>query len=121
MGLFMVEKKISVVSGSLILLAQNSIVQASSELGVDGRIDVTEPNREIVGQLAVLPTNYVDASSLLTTPCEERTERAGSFVIQRRGSVGSQLDGPLSAELLRGSEASPSADDSSCAPREEYR
>ena len=47
-----------------------------------------------------MPANFVDASSLLTTPCEARTARVGSLVIEGRRSEALDLDAPLSAELL---------------------
>ena len=106
---------------SLVLRSANSIIEATSELGVDGIIDVPGPNRELVGQLAVLPANYVDAAPLLSTPCEARTKREGSFVIHRSGPVDLRDDLPLGTDLLSSRSPTPSKAPTQCDPRENER
>jgi filamentous hemagglutinin family protein len=106
------------ISADLVLSSANSVVEATSELGVDGIVDVPGPNRELVGQLAVLPANYVDVASLLTTPCDARTNREGSFVIHRREPVDLRDDLPLGLDLLGDPAGRPSEPAPQCDPME---
>jgi len=76
------------------LQSADSLVDASSTLGVSGRILVTSPDTDIAGELARLPESFLDASQLLRRECAARTRRAGSFVVEG-APLPPPPDGPL--------------------------
>jgi hypothetical protein len=62
----------------------DSFLDASSQLGIDGTINTTPPDTDVIGSLAALPAEYLDASSQLERDCAARTARSGSFVVRTR-------------------------------------
>ena len=98
------------------LLSGDSVLSASSELGIDGVIEVTAPDSDLVGELSSLPETFLDASALLQSACAARTERAGSFVVESRTGVVAPPDAPL-APLDSDGSAGPRA----CPPEEKTR
>jgi len=50
-----------------------SIVDASSELGIDGETEIESPDTDIGGGLTVLAKNYTDLSKWLGTACADRS------------------------------------------------
>lgn len=78
---------IDIVSDYFIASA-DSIVQASSQLGISGTINITAPDIDLSGSLTVLPSNYLDATSLLRDRCEAMSEEnTSSLVIEGRGGM----------------------------------
>jgi len=73
----------------------DSFLDASSELGIDGTVEVTSPDTDVTGGLVTLPAAYLDASALLARDCAARTERAGSFAVRPRPTVAPPPDAPL--------------------------
>jgi large exoprotein involved in heme utilization and adhesion len=75
----------------------SSVVDASSQFGVQGTIVVESPENDIAGSLAQLPTNIVDVSGLLPERCAAR--HAGgpqsSFVLAGRGGLPTNPDNYL--------------------------
>jgi large exoprotein involved in heme utilization and adhesion len=62
-------------------------VSASSELGIDGNIDL-KPDTNISGSLAVLPDSFLDESQQLSERCVARSgNNLNSFVVKGRGGV----------------------------------
>jgi filamentous hemagglutinin family protein len=65
--------------GNIYLIAKNflktsdSLVSASSRLGIDGEVLIESPNEAVGGNLLVLPTGFIDVSGLLPRPCEAMT------------------------------------------------
>ncbi len=81
------------ISGFL-FKSPNSIVDASSELGIDGSIDF-KPDTDISGSLAVLPDTFLNVSQQMSERCSARSENnLSSFVVKGRGGV------PLSPGVL---------------------
>jgi hypothetical protein len=80
------------------LLASQGIVAdaTSGPDGIPGTVEITGPDEQLAGQIAPLPTNFFDASELMTTPCAARTTRAGSLVVQTRKAIEPPPDAPLS-------------------------
>jgi filamentous hemagglutinin family protein len=64
----------------------DSVVTASSEFGVDGVVEIQSPDVDLTGALVALPTSFVDASSLVRSPCAASHSEgdAGSFVVSSR-------------------------------------
>jgi filamentous hemagglutinin family protein len=80
------------------LRSGDSVLSASSELGIDGFVIVNTPYGEVTGDLAALPETFLDASSLLAEPCLARNAPSGSFAVQRVRGVAPPPDAPIPAE-----------------------
>ena len=93
------------------LASPDSILDASSELGIDGNVVIDSPNPELTGKLAALPQSFLNASELLADPCLARTATEGSFVVRPHG-----MQAPPDAALSPQTGAP-----QSCAPAEETR
>jgi hypothetical protein len=63
-----------------------------------------------VSQVTPLPTDYLDATRLLTTPCEARRARRGSLTVQSRAAL------ELPPDALFGIGASPVRRDDDAVP-----
>ncbi len=81
------------------------IINASSELGVDGEVTISTPDGNAVEGLFALPATFVDASQLIDTPCDQRlAENLSSLVlITSEGSTNAAGDlfasGPLLVQI----------------------
>ncbi len=86
-------------------------VDADSELGIAGTVEIHSPAVNLAGTLTPLPTSYLDAASLIRQRCAARTsgERAGSFAARGWGGIAPEPDGwlPASFELASGPFAGP--------------
>ena len=74
--------------------AGDSILDATSETGISGQVEVASPDSELAGQLTPLPMTFLDALRMMNTPCEARRARTGSFVhtpgnVSKKGAGGS--------------------------------
>jgi len=86
---------IRIVSGQFIKSADSSL-EASSKLGIDGNINVNSPDADISGSLTTLPSEPLDISQWISTPCSQRTtENSSRFVTIQRDGL------PLSLDDLR--------------------
>jgi hypothetical protein len=63
------------------------VLSATADVGVAGTIVISSPSSDLVSQVTPLPTDYLDATRLLTTPCEARRARQGSLTVQRRAAL----------------------------------
>lgn len=84
------------------LRSTESLVSASSRLGIDGNVFISAPDADLSGDLIVLNSDFLQADSLLKTPCTSiDSENLGSFVIaQREGVANYQDDLQASPPLL---------------------
>jgi filamentous hemagglutinin family protein len=66
-----------------------SVVDASSELGIDGTVDIQAPLNNLSGIMKPLSTEFLSAASLLKEPCEARVKGGdyGSFTIKGRDAL----------------------------------
>ena len=55
------------------LKTPDSLVSASSRLGLDGQVLIDSPDETISNNLLVLPSGFIDVSDLLPQPCEAMT------------------------------------------------
>ena len=62
-------------------------------------MEVVAPSADVVGQIAPLRADYIDASKLIRNRCEARRARSGSLVLQSRKAIEPPPDAPLSASL----------------------
>jgi len=86
--------------------SKDSLINASSELGMDGNVKIDSPDMDMEGFLVILPGEFIDVSSLMTTPCSQRlAENLSRFVVKpSEGSPNSPDDllpsGPLLSDSL---------------------
>jgi large exoprotein involved in heme utilization and adhesion len=88
------------IEGANVLVSSDSVIEATSQTGLDGIVEINAPDADIVSQITPLPAHFVDPSDRLLPPCVARTERTGSFVVQNRERVPPPPDAPLSALLV---------------------
>jgi filamentous hemagglutinin family protein len=75
------------------LRSTESLVSASSRLGIDGNVFISAPDADLSGDLIVLSSDFLQADSLLKTPCASMdSENLGSFVIAQREGVANYQD-----------------------------
>jgi len=81
---------ISIVADYFIA-SQDSIVQASSQLGIDGNITIISPDQDVSDSLTVLTDSFLDASRLMQQRCAQRVVKGASqFVVA--GAEGLPVD-----------------------------
>ena len=78
-----------------------SVVDASSALGIDGSVVIESPSEDVSKGLIVLPSNLLDATRWLKTPCSARiAENVSRFVLTGRDATPNALDDWLPAPGL---------------------
>jgi hypothetical protein len=87
------------INGANVFISTDSLIEATSEKGVSGEIQISSPDADVASQVAVLSSSFVDPSDRLLPPCVARTERTGSFMVQNREALPRSLDAPLSSDL----------------------
>jgi filamentous hemagglutinin family protein len=89
------------IIADVFLASPESIVDASSALGIDGTVDIQAPIQNISGTLAPLQGNFLSAEALFRDRCIARIrgERISSFVVSGRDGLpirpGSVLPSPI--------------------------
>lgn len=88
-----------VIDSKVFLHTPDVDLDASSNVsGNEGVVEVNAPKLDISGDLVVLPSNYLDVSELLNSPCLGRyADQASSFVLRGRGGISPEPDGLLPA------------------------
>ena len=97
----------------------DSLVDASSDLGIDGSVEIAAPDVDITGGLVVLEGALLDAASQLRERCGARRDiGASSFTGVGRGGLPPTPDGPLAGAYLpaRPSRAAASRGGRPCRP-----
>ena len=77
---------ISIASDQL-FRSSDSIIDASSKLGISGNISIQSPESDLTGKLNALPSTFMDATHWLSTPCEHRGDNVSSILISERDSL----------------------------------
>jgi filamentous hemagglutinin family protein len=86
------------IQGGQLIQSSNSVIQASSELGLSGTVTIAAPNTDVASSLIVLPETFIDVSSQLREACTVRSGRpANSFAAGGRGGLPPDPSAPLSA------------------------
>jgi len=63
---------IRIAQSDQFLSSSNSLISASSRLGIDGKIEINSPDMNLDEFLVVLPAKFIDTSKLLQAPCSAR-------------------------------------------------
>ena len=59
-----------------------SVIEASSQYGINGEITVVSPDTQVDESLVILKTDFLDASQLLKSICSNRTEeKSNTFIV----------------------------------------
>jgi filamentous hemagglutinin family protein len=78
--------------------SSNSVVDASSQFGVQGTVVIQSPENDIAGSISQLPQSIVDVSGLLPESCAARHaggRALSSFVVAGRGGLPTNPDNYL--------------------------
>jgi large exoprotein involved in heme utilization and adhesion len=79
------------------LAGPESTVMASSQLGIDGTVQIDSPDTDISGRLSSLKTPDLDVTGLLHTSCALKTmDRSSSLIVTGRGGLLSTPDDVMS-------------------------
>ncbi|MGE4649857.1 MAG: hypothetical protein AAEJ53_03130, partial [Myxococcota bacterium] len=90
------------IAASGYLASADSVVDASSELGIDGVVELNAPVVEVAGRLDPLPASFLDVSALLRDHCaSRRSAGASSFTVEGRTGLPPAPDDYLPSSLLR--------------------
>jgi filamentous hemagglutinin family protein len=80
--------KIRIFDDGTFFQSSDGIVEASSEFGVSGSVEIDAPDTDISGRILTLPVSYLDASSLLSNRCITRaTGELSTFIILGLGGM----------------------------------
>lgn len=71
------------------ITSPDSIIDASSALGIDGSVNLSSPDEDVSDDLAVLPDTYLDVTSLIAPRCGAQS---GSSSLVNAGSAGIAVD-----------------------------
>ena len=75
------------ISSEQLIKSSNSNIDASSKLGINGNVNILSPEADFSSDLNILPSNFIDASHWLNTPCELRGDDISSLIINERDSL----------------------------------
>ncbi|MBE9228797.1 filamentous hemagglutinin N-terminal domain-containing protein [Phormidium sp. LEGE 05292] len=82
------------------LRSSESTISTSSQLGVNGLIDIQTPDIDPSQGLVILSTDLVDPVGLIAQRCPSNASETGSFVNTGRGGVPTNPTAPLIADTL---------------------
>lgn len=69
-------------------IGRTSLIDATSRTdGLSGRVEINAPDTDLIGKLEPLPSEFLDATALLTSSCAARTQRTGSFTVVGREAL----------------------------------
>jgi filamentous hemagglutinin family protein len=72
----------------VLIASPDSLISASSNLGIDGTVEINAPDVDLAGSLVALPETPLDAAGLLRERCAaQRSDDLGSFVVRGREAV----------------------------------
>ena len=76
---------INITAGAL-LADPSSVIDASSDFGIDGNVEINSPDTNIIEGTLELPASFLNVQSLLSTRCASRTTKtASSFFVTNGG------------------------------------
>jgi len=81
--------------------SSDSLVDASSALGIDGTVLIESPDVDVSGALTILPSNMLDAAKWMRMPCSARdTSKISRFVLTGKDAIPTPLDDWLPAPSI---------------------
>ena len=89
------------IAANNFFMSPDSVVRASSQLGISGAIQISSPVVDLSGNLTVLAPGYLDAGALLASRCAARfAGRASSLVLAGRSGFPPAPDGLMPVSSL---------------------
>lgn len=82
---------INIVAGQFIA-DPATVISASSELGIDGNVNIMAPDSDVSADLAVLPASFLDAARLMQAGCGAARAGLSSLVEVGRGGLPTDPD-----------------------------
>ncbi len=91
------------ITADALLADPVSLISSSSDLGIDGEVDIQAPIAALSGIVTPLAPDFASASALLSNRCATRLweGNVSSFAVVGRDSVPAAPDGPLPGQLYR--------------------
>ncbi len=93
------------ITASHFIADDGSSVHASSQLGIDGTVEIFAPDTDVAASLAVLTGSYLDASALLSSHC--RTSAVAASSLAQASTVAESSPDALLVSDRRGAEPAP--------------
>jgi large exoprotein involved in heme utilization and adhesion len=78
---------IRILGGGALFQSPDSLINASSEFGLEGSVVIDAPDTDIIAGFAGLPANFLDAATVLTQLCAERSGANVSSLVIRKYEV----------------------------------
>jgi filamentous hemagglutinin family protein len=78
---------IRILGGGALFQLPDSLIDASSEFGIDGAVVIDAPDTDIIAGFAGLPANFLDAATVLTQLCAGRSGANVSSLVVRKYEV----------------------------------
>jgi large exoprotein involved in heme utilization and adhesion len=78
---------IRILGGGALFRSPDNLIEASSELGIDGSVVIDAPDTDIIAGFAGLPVNFLDAATVLTQLCAGRSGANVSSLVVRKYEV----------------------------------
>jgi filamentous hemagglutinin family protein len=111
---------IRILGGGALFKSPDSRIEASSEVdGLEGSVVIDAPDTDIIAGFAGLPANFLDAATVLTQLCAERSGANVSSLVVRKYEVLPDSPYALRVHLPRAM-PTPRTAKQSCAPRTYY-
>ena len=108
------------ITADFFFASPDSILDASSQLGINGKIVIRSAASNTISALSSLPANFMDATALLRERCAASASgAASSFVVSGRGGLPPAPDEPLASASI--ATALPKPDETSSLPTDSHR
>jgi hypothetical protein len=78
---------IHIRGGGALFRSPDSLIEASSGIGLEGSVVIDAPDTDIIAGFAGLPASFLDAASVLTQLCAERSGANVSSLVIRKYEV----------------------------------
>jgi len=90
--------------------SSNSIISATSQLGISGTIEINGPRVDVSGALVVLSSDLRGRAAVLREACSARSDRPISSLVEAgRGGLPQDPDATLPALYIAGPDVNPDA------------
>jgi filamentous hemagglutinin family protein len=87
------------ITTDFLLISGNSIIDASSNTGIDGQVIIQALDSEVLSSVETLPAKFLDAASILSKPCASQANRQSIQFVVREYEVLPQAPDVLQVHL----------------------
>jgi large exoprotein involved in heme utilization and adhesion len=75
------------INSDHLIRSADSIIDASSQLGINGTVNILSPEQDFSRGLNTLPSTFMDATQWLNHPCDQRMGDISSLMIIKRDAL----------------------------------